>query len=313
MAELKNVAMPERRASGNVSLKQWGLLFLLGALWGGSFFFARVAVTEIHPLTLVMFRVTIAAMALHCWLLIAGPSFRLALPMAGSFFIVAILNNLLPFSLMFTGQTEIGAGLASILNATTPFWTAIVAQAFRIEARLTPSKIVGIGLGMIGTVVMIGPGIAESLGGPLWAKLALIGTSISYAFGSNYARRFNHIPAPVVATGQFTAGAIIMIPIVLFTYGTDGLFDISLPVWGAVLGLALLATAVGYLIYFVLLQQIGATNTSLVTLIVPASAILLGALFLGEHLESFEIAGMLLIGFGLLVIDGRIKFRLSRD
>jgi len=313
MTELKNAAAVQRPTAATVSLKHWGLILLLGSIWGGSFFFARVAVAEIAPLTLVMFRVTLAAIALQCWLLIAGPSFRLALPMAGSFFILALINSILPWTLMFLGQTEIGAGLASILNATTPFWTAILAQAFRVEARLTTAKIVGIGLGIIGTGVMIGPGLADSLGGPLWAKLALIGTSISYGLGFMYARRFSHIPAPVVATGQFTAAAIIMVPTILIVYGTDGLFTHSLPVWGAVLGLALLATAFGYIIYFVLFQSVGATNTSLVTLIVPASAILLGALFLGEYLEWFEIAGMLLIGFGLLVIDGRIRLNLSRD
>jgi len=310
---LKNTAAAPTTTTGTVSLKHWGLIILLGMIWGGSFFFVRVAVEEIRPLTLVMFRVSLAAIALHCWLAVTGPSIRSALPMAGSFLILAMINNIIPWSLMFIGQTAIGAGLASILNATTPFWTAILAQLFRAEERLSTAKMVGIGLGMLGTVVMIGPGLAESLGGPLWAKLALIGTSMSYGFGFMYARRFRHIPAPVVATGQFTAASIIMIPTILILYGTDGLFTASLPVWGAVLGLALLATAFGYIIYFHLFQTVGATNTSLVTLIVPASAILLGALFLGEHLESFEIAGMALIGFGLLVTDGRIRLPISRD
>jgi len=292
-----------------ISLRDWCLILLLGVIWGGAFFFGRVAVSEIQPLTLVMFRVSIAAIILQCWLLIAGPSFRHAMPMAGSFFILALLNNIIPFSLMFTGQTEIGAGLASILNATTPFWTAMLAHLLATDDRLTPRKLAGISFGMMGTAVMIGPGLADSLGGPLWAKMALIGTAISYGFGFIYARRFRHIPAPVVATGQLTAGAIIMMPVILVLYGTEGLFDASLPVWGAVLGLAIVATAFAYIFYFKLLASAGPTNTSLVTLIVPVSAILLGALFLGERLEMFEIGGMILIGFGLLVIDGRIRMR----
>src|SRR5690606_23204734 len=133
---------------------------------GRRVFLGRVAVAEIQPLTLVMFRVTIAAIILQCWLLIAGPSIRHAQPKAGSFFILALLNNIIPFSLMFTGQTQIGAGLASILNATTPFWTAMLAQMFATDERLTSRKLAGITLGMLGTAVMIGPGLADSLGGP---------------------------------------------------------------------------------------------------------------------------------------------------
>ncbi|GAA4528860.1 DMT family transporter [Chelativorans composti] len=297
------------RPTSSVSMQNWSLILLLGAIWGGSFFFARIAVQEIPPLPLVMIRVALAAIALQVWLLFTGPSFRLALPRAGSFFVLATINAVIPFSLMFIGQTEIGAGLASILNATTPFWTAIIAQLFRVEERLSMTKIAGILLGILGTAVMIGPGLAESLGGPLWAKLALIGTAISYGFGATYARRLSDIPAPVVAAGQFTASAIIMVPIVLIFYGTDSFFNASATAWGSVLALSLVTTAFAYLIYFKLLQTVGPTNTSLVTLIVPASAILLGALFLGEHLESFEIAGMALIGFGLLVGDGRVRIR----
>lgn len=296
----------KKPVSGAISVRDWSLIVLLGIIWGGAFFCGRIAVAEIPPLTLVMFRVTLAALALQCWLLITGPSFRLALPMAGSFFILALLNNLIPFSLMFAGQTEIGAGLASILTATTPFWTAMLANVFTQDEKLSAQKLTGIALGMLGTAVMIGPGLSDSLGGPLWAKMALIGTAISYGFGFIYARRFKAIPVPVVATGQLTAGAIIMIPTVLLVYGTDGMFEVSAPVWAAVFALAIIATAFAYIIWFRVLNSAGSTNTSLVTLIVPISAILLGAIFLGERLQSFELGGVFLIGFGLLIIDGRI-------
>jgi drug/metabolite transporter (DMT)-like permease len=156
---------------------------------------------------------------------------------------------------------------------------------------------------------MIGPGLLAGLGGPVWAKFALIGASLSYAVALMIARRFKGVPSPVIATGQLTASTIIMIPVVLIAYGPAGLFSVSPPVWTAVLGLALLSTAFAYILYFNLVASAGATNASLVTLIVPVSAVLLGFLFLGERLALFEIGGMTLIGLGLITIDGRLLGR----
>lgn len=292
-----------------MTARDWAQLFLLGAIWGGSFFFARIAVAEIPPLTLVLFRVAIAAIALHLYLLARGPSFKLALPHAASFFLLALLNNVVPFSLIFAGQTVLGAGLASVLNATTPFWTLIVANALTSDEKLSWNRVAGILLGVAGTAVMIGPGLIAGLGGPVWAKFALIGASLSYAFALIVARRFKGVPPAVVATGQLTASTAMMLPVVLFMHGTVGLFDASAPVWTAVLALALVSTAFAYILYFNVIASAGATNASLVTLIVPASAILLGTVFLGERLDLFELAGMALIAFGLITIDGRLLRR----
>jgi len=293
-----------------MSALDWGKLLLLGGIWGGSFFFARIAVAEIHPLTLVLFRVAIAAAALHVYLLARGPSFRLALPLAGSFFLLGLINNVLPFSLIFAGQTQMGAGLASVLNATTPFWTVLVANAFTADEKVSWNKAAGIALGIVGVAVMVGPGIAASLGGPVWAKLAMIGASLSYAVALVFSRRrFAKVPPVIVATGQLTASTIIMAPVVLIWNGVDGQLAASAPVWAAVFALALVSTAFAYILYFGLVRSAGATNASLVTLIVPVSAILLGLVFLGERLELFEVAGMVLIGLGLVTIDGRILRR----
>jgi drug/metabolite transporter (DMT)-like permease len=289
-----------------MTARDWAQLFLLGAIWGGSFFFARIAVAEIPPLTLVLFRVAIAAIALHLYLLARGPSFELALPHASSLFLLALLNNVIPFSLIFAGQTVLGAGLASVLNATTPFWTLIIANMLTSDEKLTWNKVAGILLGVAGTAVMIGPGMIAGLGGPVWAKFALVGASLSYAFALIVARRFKGVPPAVVATGQLTASTVMMLPVVLVMHGTVGLFDASAPIWTAVLALALVSTAFAYILYFNVIASAGATNASLVTLIVPASAILLGTAFLGERLDLFEIAGMALIAFGLVTIDGRL-------
>ncbi|AZO12190.1 MULTISPECIES: DMT family transporter [unclassified Mesorhizobium] len=294
---------------GPMTLKDWAQLLLLGAIWGGSFFFARIAVSEIHPLALVLLRVAIAAAALQLYLAIRGPSFRLALPHAGFFFLLGLANNVIPFSLIFAGQTQLGAGIASVLNSTTPFWTLILANALTVDEKLSWNKLAGIALGIAGTAVMIGPGLLAGLGGPVWAKFALIGASLSYAIALMIARRFRGVPSPVIATGQLTASTIIMIPLVLSALGPAGVLSASPPVWAAVLALALLSTAFAYILYFNLVASAGATNASLVTLIVPVSAMLLGFLFLGERLELFEMGGMALIGLGLITIDGRLLGR----
>src|SRR5580765_1347307 len=145
---------------------EWAMLILLGAIWGGSFFFARVAVSEIPPLTLVLLRVGIAAVALHIYLAARGPSFATALPRWPLFVALGITNNVIPFSLIFLGQTALGAGVASVLNATTPFWTIIIANAVTSDEKLSWNKVAGVLFGLAGTAVMIGPGLVAGLGGP---------------------------------------------------------------------------------------------------------------------------------------------------
>ena len=284
----------------------WVQLLLLGAIWGGSFFFARIAVQIVPPLTLVLFRVIVAALALHLYLLGRGINFwdyrRNALGFAG----LGLLNNVIPFSLLFIGQTALGAGLASILNATTPIWTVILATALTADEKVTPAKLGGILLGIVGLVLMIGPGFVAGLGAPLWAELAVVTATLSYAFASILAKRFKGIPPTVTATGQMTASTLVMIPAVFLYDGMPDLAAIDAGVWSAILGLGLLSTAFAYILYFSIIRTSGATNASLVTLIVPVSAVLLGTIFLGERLAIQDILGMGLIALGLLIIDGRL-------
>ncbi|MEZ5812036.1 MAG: DMT family transporter [Rhizobiaceae bacterium] len=292
-----------------MTARAWAQLLFLGAIWGASFFFGRIAVAEIPPLTLVLFRVAIAAMALQVYLAARRISFHPALRRAGPFLALAALNNVIPFSLIFLGQTELGAGLAAVLNATTPFWTVLVANVLTDDERISWNKLAGIAAGVAGTAVMIGPGIVADLGGPVWAKFAVIGATVSYAFAAIYAKRFRAIDPALTATGQLTASTVIMLPLVLAVDGTATLFAASLPVWAAVAALALISTALAYILYFSLIASSGATNASLVTFVVPVSAILLGVVFLSERLEAYELAGMALIGLGLVVIDGRLFAR----
>lgn len=304
-----NASTAPRAAAQPMSLAVWGQLLLLGLLWGGSFFFARIAVAEMPPLVLVFWRVLIAAVALHLWLRARGVNIRPILDHAGGFVALALLNNVIPFSLIFAGQTEIGAGLASVLNATTPFWTIIVANALTSDEKFSATKISGVLLGIAGTAVMIGPGLLAGLGGSVWAKLAIVGAAVSYAFAVVFAKRFRALPSTLVATGQLTASTLIMLPVMLVFYDYAEVFSGGQTTWLAVVALALASTAFAYFLYFSILASAGATNASLVTLIVPATAILLGALVLSERLELFEIGGMALIAAGLVTIDGRLFAR----
>ncbi len=309
----ENAAIPPALASPPaMTAALWGQLFLLGLLWGGSFFFVSVAVAEVPPLTLVLMRVAIAALALNLWLAARGGGLAAHANRFAAFLGLGLLNNAIPFSLMFAGQTAIGAGLASILNATTPIWTILIANALTADERLSWNKAAGVVLGLCGVAALIGPDALTGLGAPLWAQFALVGTAISYGFAAVFARRFKNLPAPVTATGQLTASTLIMLPVALIVDGSPSMLAPSTSVLAAIVALGLLSTAFAYILYFRIIAAAGATNAALVTLLVPASAILLGAAFLGERLGAGDLAGMALIGLGLLVIDGRLVKQLRR-
>jgi len=289
--------------------REWSLLILLSTLWGGSFFFAKVALAELGPFTVVFFRVGLAALALNVVASAVGQSLWRAGTPWRQLAVMGALNNALPFSLIFWGQTTITSGLASILNATTPLFTVLVAHALTRDERMTVRKLFGVLAGLAGVAILIGP----DLGGSMWGQIACLAAALSYAFAGVYGRRFQTMGvAPMqAAAGQVTASAMLILPIMLFV---DQPWELASPpsgiVWAALAGLALLSTALAYVLYFRILAAAGATNLLLVTFLIPVTAILLGAAFLGEHLELRQLAGMALIGLGLAAIDGRITARL---
>ncbi|HWT57738.1 MAG TPA: DMT family transporter [Rhizobium sp.] len=283
----------------------WSLLVLLGLIWGASFFFARIAVQHVPPLTLVFLRLLVAALALHVYIAGRFDVYSILKARWREFLILGLINNALPHALIFFGQTRIGAGLAAILNATTPIWTVLIANYFTADEKLSSAKIAGCLVGLAGTIVLIGPGISAGGEAPLWALLLPVLAAISYGFAATYGKRFRNVPAPVTATGQLTASSLIALPLSLLADRPWTLAAPPLDALLAILALALLSTAFGYILYFRIMAAAGATNASLVTLLVPPSAILLGVLFLGERLTSGEFAGMALIGFGLVILDGR--------
>ena len=284
------------------------ILVILSVLWGGSFFFIEVLVDHLPPLSIVTARVGLAAIAL--W----GIVFALKLPLPktaaqwGSLFVIGLLNNALPFCLIVWGQTQINSGLASILNATTPFFTVLVAGAVLADERITKLKLIGVGIGLIGTVILIGPDALDGFSGSLLGQMAVMCAAISYAFAGAYARRFKGwgLSPLIIATGQVTMATLILLPLALII--DKPWIDFALPVEAglALGGLAFFSTVIAYILYFRLIASAGATNAALVTFLIPISAILLGVTVLGESFSALQAAGMALIGAGLLIMDGRV-------
>jgi drug/metabolite transporter (DMT)-like permease len=283
---------------------EWAMHLFLALLWGGSFFFARIAVGELPPLTVVLCRVGLAALALDLMILLGGRRMPTDPRLWAALGVMGLLNNVLPFSLIFWGQTQIAAGLASILNATTPLFTVIVAHVATADEKLTATRLAGVLAGAIGVAVMVGPGAFVG-GGDTLAKLALLGAALFYAFAAIWGRRFRSVPPTITAAGQLTASALVMTPLALLVDRPWTLASPSARVILALLGLALLSTALGYLLYFAILARAGATNVVLVTLLIPPSALLLGALVLAERVEPRDLLGLACIAAGLAAIDGR--------
>ncbi|WP_284310068.1 DMT family transporter [Labrys miyagiensis] len=287
---------------------EWGLLLALSVLWGGSFFFTHVAIAALPPFTIVTLRVGLAAFILLAML----PFFGLRLPadarVWAAFLGMGLLNNVVPFCLIVWGQTHIASGLAAILNATTPLWTVVVAHVATAEERMTGNRLAGVLIGLAGVVLMIGPDALRGFGTDILAQLAVLGAAISYAFAAIFGRRFRRMGmAPMVtATGQVSASALMLLPVCLLIDRPWTLAMPGLPVWAAIVGMAALSTALGYMLYFRILASAGATNLALVTFLIPVSAIMLGALVLGETLQPKHFAGMALIGLALAAIDGRL-------
>ena len=288
--------------------REWAILLALAVIWGGAFFFIKVAVTHVEPLTYVWLRLTIAAVAL--WLVLRWQRDRLKLPRQvwGAIIVLALLNNVIPFALFGWGQMHIASGLASILNATTPIWGVIVAHLLTRDERMTPLKLIGVLIGFAGVATMIGPGLLSGLGVDYVGQLACLAGAFCYALAGVWARRFKALGVtPIkVSAAQLISGAVIMAPVALIVEQPWLQPLPPLEAWGAIIALALVCTAFAYILYFKLIDSAGATNALLVTLLVPPTAIILGGLFLDEQLTLGQFAGLGLIALGLAAIDGRV-------
>lgn len=291
---------------------EWAMLLILSVLWGGSFFFIAVAVKGLPPITIVLLRVALAALALNLVLLAVGQRLPVDRRHWKAFFVMAALNNAVPFTLIVWGTAHIPSGLASVLNASAPLWALVVAHVLTHDEKMTRPRVVGVIIGFAGIIYMIGVDAVRAMGTHVVAQLAVVAGAFCYALGSATGRRLQYLAMKplLFSAGQFAAATVLMLPVALLV---DRPWQLPVPgveVMAAVAGLAIVSTAFAYIIYFRVLSSAGAVNILLVTFLVPITSILLGAAFLGERLQPSHFLGMALIGTGLAVIDGRLWRRL---
>jgi drug/metabolite transporter (DMT)-like permease len=299
----------QQRSGFSISGRDWLWLLVLATVWGGSYFFGKVAVKDIGPLTVVLGRVVIAAMILYIVMRARGIAIPTTRAQWEPFFVMGMINSAVPYSLIFWGETRIASGLAAILTAAAPIFTVIVAHFLTKDERLTPAKAAGIGLGMAGVIVIMSEDLGDIGSGSGLAKLAIVGATISYAFSGIYGRRLKGRDPIELAWGQMMAATVLMLPLVLLVDRPWATAEWRLDAVLSVLALAVLSTAIAYMIFFRLLANIGATNTSLVAFLIPVSSLILGAAFLDEPFVAVQLLGMGLIIAGMAVIDGRLTRR----
>jgi drug/metabolite transporter (DMT)-like permease len=287
---------------------EWTMLLTLSVLWGGSFFFMKLSLNELPTFTIVFGRVFLAAITLYVFLSLSGVLLPRGWQVWKTFFVMGLINNLVPFSLLVWGMSEIASGLAAIINATTPVFAIIIAHFFTSDERISTNKIFGVLLGLVGVSILIGVEALDGIDNSVWAMFACVAAALSYGFAATYGKKFKalNIKPVVGAFGQVTASSLLLLPVALFV---DSPWTLSMPganTWLAMLALGILSTALAYVLFFRILSAAGATNIALVTLLVPVSAVLLGWLILGEVLAYNHFLGMAIIALGLLAIDGRV-------
>jgi drug/metabolite transporter (DMT)-like permease len=294
--------------------REWAALGLLSVIWGASFFFYRVMVTELPPMTIVFGRLAIGAAALHLFLLATGNPPRLPLRTWGRFAALGFINNVIPFTLIAYSEVRISAGVAALLIGCVPVFSAIAAQVLTRDEKMTGMRSVGVIFGLAGVGILIGKDALQGLANADFVgELVCLSAAVVYALAGIYSRTFSSLPPLKVATGSVTMGALGILP---FMLAFDRPWELPLPsapVWGSLLAIALAGTAFAYILFFRLIARVGAMNISLVTLLQPVSAALLGWLFLSEAIGANDFAGMAVIGLGLLFIDGRLPRLLFRS
>lgn len=292
--------------------RDWSRLVFLSVLWGGTFFFTGVALKEMPPLTLVFIRLSLATLILLPVLWINRIPFPNGIAGWWPYAVMALINNVIPFSLIVMGQTYIPGGTAAVVNATTPVFTVLVAAAFG-EERLILRRVAGVVLGLCGVIILKGYefdlGSRQTIG-----VMLCLGATTCFGFSALWARRKLAGAPPIgAATFQLLSGSLMML---VLSCAFDRPWQLPVPgtvTWLAILGLAALSTALAFILFFQIIERSGASNVMLVTLLVPVSAILLGYFFLDERIEAREIIGALIIASALLVMDGRVLRLLSRS
>ena len=287
--------------------KNWTLVFLLGFLWGASFLFVEILLNYISPFMIVYLRVSLASLILILYLILSKIKFQFSFLLIFNFFIMGMLNNVFPFLLITYGQQTVSGGLASILNANTSFLTILLASIILKNEPLTKSRIIGVLIGVIGVIIVVGYGNIYDLFDKGSGKLLILLSGLSYAFAAIFAKvRLQNIQPEVAATGMLTMSTFILSPFIFLFYGSEFL-SLNIISMSYSLLFALICSVLAYFIYFKILLSTGAGNLLICTIIIPPSAILLNAILIGELITLNELIGLVIIIFGLLILDGRLK------
>ena len=289
-----------------ISNTSWLMLFALSLLWGGSFIFVEVLLVWLNPFMIVFLRVGLASLVLLPICIMRGLHRGLG---AGDWFnlvIMGILNNVLPFCMIVVGQQSTTGGLASILNSSTAFFSLLLSALLLGDEQLTSRRLFGVILGIVGVSVVIGLQDLANLFSTGSGKYLIILASVSYAFAGVWGRRrMAGMPPMMAAGGMLTTSSIIMAA-GLWLFDLAAIDLLTPMVFGYALALAMLCSVLAYILYFRILEQAGASNLLLCTIIIPPAAILLDALFLGQLISIRETSGLGLVILGLLIIDGRL-------
>lgn len=304
-----------------------GLLLALGAMWGSSFLFIKVAVGEVSPEFIVACRLLFAVLTLLAAIpLLARVSRGLGerrgvIPQAARLWrpllLLGVFNSALPYFVISWGTQFMPSGTAAILNSTVPLFVALLAGMLPMvtDEHLGPLGIAGILLGILGVGVLAG-GFGDLSGGAGGASEALLGAgaillgSASYAAGGMYARRMMRgVPVIVSSVGQNAVGFVAILPLALLSLPES---LPSPPVLGSLIALGAVGTGISLLLYFKLIANVGATRTSTVTYLVPVWALLYGALLLGEDVTARAILGLVLILAGVAGVTGIVRLPRKR-
>jgi drug/metabolite transporter (DMT)-like permease len=289
--------------------KDWLRIVALGFLWGSSFLYAEILLRYLNPLMIVFLRVGLAGLTLLVICLMKRHRIKLTGNDLVNIGVMGALNNVIPFSLIVWGQQTTTGGLASIINASTAFFSILLAALFIPQERLTWNRITGVLIGVTGVAVAVGPANMLHVSENDIGKYLILLATISYAFAGVWAKlRMQNLPSLISATGMLVASALLMLPL-LFATDTFQVSSIDVYVFFLSFQFAVICSVFAYLLYFKILETTGAGNLLICTIIVPPSAILLEVLVLDEVIGTRELAGLLIVTVGMVVLDGRLLRR----
>ena len=279
------------------------LLLILSAIWGSSYLFIKIVVSEVPVLTFVAWRLVLSSVVLWLFLLLRRQAVPRGRSLWAAYAVMGLVGGLLPYALISWGEVSISSGLAALLQATMPLFTAVLAHFLSRDERLTPIRVAGVIVGFVGVGLLLLPDLQQGLHATLLGQLAIVLASLCYAGTSVFARRYLRGQSPLASTaGQMTMGALVAFPMALLL---EQPFDLS-PSWPALaswLALALLGTGVAYVLFYALLTRTSATFASMVTYLIPINGLILGALVLGEMLSEGLVLSLALILLSVFLVS----------